>query len=100
MNYYLRFFSGVVSSSITVFGLMTVLPNAMISDCGNKEAFACAYRGLTASGMFVTTGLYGIATSIFTPRHIKYTPLLFALSTAIQISAFMPLNKQVNHFEK
>ena len=104
LNPYFRVFSGFVSLSISVFGFMTVLPNVMISDNGNKDAIAGAHRGLIASKMFITTGLYGTGSSIFFPKHIKYVPLGFALSTAMQISAFIPiyeiLNMNIDRFKK
>ena len=98
-----RICAGMVSTGITGFGLITFLPNIMLSDSGTPEAIITSKIGILATTLYVGTGLFGIGSSIFAPIYIKYIPSNFALSTLVQVSAFVfyPLVSEIkNYFNK
>eukprot|EP00049_Salpingoeca_infusionum_P004584 m.81294 g.81294 ORF g.81294 m.81294 type:complete len:126 (-) comp12628_c1_seq2:341-718(-) len=44
------------------FGVVSLLPNAMLSDSGTAKATKAAQLGLTASGCFIVGGVAGLIT--------------------------------------
>lgn len=75
---------------ISAFGVISYVPNLMLSDCGTKSAVIHAYVGVMASYMFIFTGICGFCFSIVRPQYLIFVDCLFWISCGTQILAFCP----------
>lgn len=81
---------GLSSVAVGSFGFITIIPNVMLGDAPNNPAASrSAFRGLVASGMFITTGVCGLISAIFLPSYTIIMPIGLLASTALQLSAFI-----------
>jgi len=77
----------LVFVSGTGIGIITLMPNIMMSDSGSKQGGLAAVIGLSASASFAASGITGLL-------HNKYLPPviatgLFCLGGILQVSAFV-----------
>jgi hypothetical protein len=75
---------------IIAFGGCTIIPNITLADSGTPRATRCSITGLIASGIYMSTGLFGIYVSLFAPTlFIQYVPLGFVVGSIVQLIAFI-----------
>jgi hypothetical protein len=72
--------------SVGAFGVVSILPNIMMSDKGTELSMLSAKLGTTSSGLFILSGITGIFHGAYIP--IQIANILFNFGLITQCSAF------------
>lgn len=82
----IRILSGL---SVTIFGFISFVPNAMLSDDGNSESIFRANIGLYSSSLFIISGI----SLIFFRNSVTYSHTIIFTAFCMQTMALLSFRK-------